>query len=332
MRGKWLLISVAVVLAAVAAGAFKLWWNERPRPGASATKKAPVAVAVPDSVTRTGTIQAQHVTLVAAPVEGAVEEFFADVGQEVFEGQLLARIGNTGLQTAQQKASEAVEYAAARLNRLEGDLSAARLEASRASADRTRARDEMERTRRIEERQTLLHSQGATPRLTFERAEREYAAAADDAKSRDQVARVADDHVAALVKTIDAARRVLEDKNRELDDAQSQVEAGQLRSPVDGLVVGRRGQPGDAVNRDVQDLFQIAVNPDLLSVVLAPEPGLAATLRPGMPATIQIAELGGQSLPGTVASVTAEKVTVEFTSPTPMIKPGMSASVRIRLR
>ena len=143
---------------------------------------------------------------------------------------------------------------------------------------------------------------------------------------------MADDHVAALLKTMDAARRVFEDKNRELEDAQSQVEAGQLRSPVDGLVVGRRGQPGDAVNRDVQDLFQIAVNPDLLSVVLAPEPGLSATLRPGMPATIQVAELGGQSLPGTIACVTAEKVTVEFTSPTPLIKPGMSASVRVRLR
>jgi multidrug resistance efflux pump len=323
---------VAVVLAAVAAGAFKLWWNERPRQGASATKKAPVAVAVPDSVTRTGTIQAQHVTLVGAPVEGAVEEFFADVGQEVYEGQLLARIGDTGLETAREKARAEAEHAAARLSRLEGDLSAARLEASRASANRTRARAELERTRRIHQRQQLLHGEGATPRLTFERAEREFASAEDDAKSRDEVARVADDRVASLVKTIDAARRVLEDKNRELEDAQARIEAGQLHAPVDGIVVGRRGQPGDAVNRDVKDLFQIAVDLGLLSVVLAPEPDVAAALRPGMPAAIQIAELGGESLPGAVTSVADGKVSVEFTSPTPLIKPGMSASVRVRIR
>jgi FKBP-type peptidyl-prolyl cis-trans isomerase 2 len=52
-------------------------------------------------------------------------------------------------------------------------------------------------------------------------------------------------------------------------------------------------------------------------VVLAPEPVVAATLRPGMPATIQIAELGGESLPGTVTSVADGKVSVEFNSPTP---------------
>jgi multidrug resistance efflux pump len=287
---------------------------------------------VPETVTRSGRIQAQHVTLVGAPVEGAVEEFFVDVGQEVFEGQLLARIGNTGLETAQQKSRDEAERASSRLSRLEGDLSAARLEASRASANRSRTRAELERTRRIQQRQKLLNSEGATPRLAFERAEREFAAAEDDSKSRDNVASVADDRVASLLKDIDAARRVLEDKNRELEDAQAQIEAGQLHAPVDGIVVGRRGQPGDAVNRDVKDLFQIAADLGLLSVVLEPGPGLAAALRPGMPATIQIAELGGEALPGTVASVTAEKVTVEFTSPTPLIKPGMSASVRISLR
>ena len=36
---------------------------------------------------------------VAAPIEGTVGAFFADVGQEVFEGQLLARITNGGLET-----------------------------------------------------------------------------------------------------------------------------------------------------------------------------------------------------------------------------------------
>ena len=332
MRGKWLLISVAVVLAAVAAGAFMLWWHERSRQASNAQKTGPVAAAVPDAVTLTGKIQAQHVTLVGAPVEGAVEEFFADVGQEVFEGQLLARIGDSGLETEHQRASDEVERASARLNRLEGDLSAARLEASRASANRSRARTELDRTRKLRQRQQVLHSEGATPRLTFERAEREFAAAEDEAKSHDGVARVADDRVASLIKDIDAARRLLEDKNRELEGAQARIEAGQLHAPVDGIVVGRRGQPGDAVNRDVKDLFQIGVDLGLLSVMLEPEPVVAATLRPGMPATIQIAELGGESLPGTVTSVTDGKVSVEFASPTPLIKPGMSASVRVRIR
>ena len=172
-----------------------------------------------------------------------------------------------------RKPRDEVERASTRLNRLEGDLSAARLEASRASANRSRARAELDRTRKIHQRQKILHSEGATPRLTFERAGREFASAEDDSKSRDEVARVADDRVASLVKDIDAARRVLEDKNRELEDAQARIEAGQLRAPVDGIVVGRRGQPGDAVNRDVKDLFQIGVDLGLLSVVLPARAG-----------------------------------------------------------
>jgi multidrug resistance efflux pump len=332
MRGKWLLISVAVVLAAVAAGALALWWRERPRQSANPAKAAPPPVAVSGAVTLTGKIQAQHVTLVGTPVEGTVEEFLADVGQEVFEGQLLARITNTGLETTHEKARNEAESASSRLSRLEGALSAARLEASRASADRTRARAELERTRKSHLRQKLLHSEGATPRLAFERAEREFAAAEADAASRDEVAKVADERVASLLKDIDAARRVLDDKNRELEDAQSQLDAEQVHAPVDGIVVGRRGLPGDAVNRDVKDLFQIAVDLGLLSVVLTPEPSVAAAIRPGTPATIQIAELGGEALQGAVAAVAGDKVTVEFASPTPLIKPGMTASVRLNIR
>ena len=83
---------------------------------------------------------------------------------------------------------------------------------------------------------------------------------------------------------------------------------------------------------DVKDLFQIAVDLGLLSVTVSPEPNVTAALRPGMPATIQIGELGGEALSGAVASIAGDKVTIEFTSPTPLVKPGMTASVRIELR
>ncbi len=332
MRGKWLLIAAVVLLAAVAGGAVWYWKHESARRSVAAIKTIPAPPTVPDAITLSGKIQAQHVTLVAAPVEGTIEEFLAEVGQEVFEGQLLARISNTGLESGQEKAKAEAERASARVSRLEGNLSAARLEASRAAADRTRTRLELDRARRTEERQRLLHREGATPRLTYERAEREFNAADADFKSADDLAKAADERVASLIKDIDAARRVADDKNRELEDAQARLDAGQVHAPVDGIVVGRRGIAGDAVTPDVKDLFQIAVDLGLLSVELSPEPNVLTALRPGMPAVIQIAELGGEALPGAISAIAGNKAKVEFTSPTPMIRPGMTASVRIGIR
>ncbi len=331
MRGKWLLISLAILLAAGAAGAFFYWRHQSALRKASAAKQAQAVAALPGAVTLSGQIQAQHVTLVGAPVEGTVEEFLVEVGDEVFEGQLLARISNTGLEAAHEKAKLEADRASTRLDGLEAELSAARLEASRAAADRIRARAELDRTRRVRERQKLLYGEGATPRLTFERAEREFTAAETNAKTGDQVSKAADERVASMIKEMDAARRIREDKDHQLEDAQAHLEAEQIHSPVDGIVVGRRGLAGDAVKPDVNDLFQIAVDLGLLSVAISPEPNVAAALRPGMPATIQIGELGGEALSGTVASVAGNKVTIEFTSPTPLIKPGMTASVRLNI-
>ncbi|MEN6605291.1 MAG: hypothetical protein ABFD86_23005, partial [Bryobacteraceae bacterium] len=295
-------------------------------------KQAQVAAALPGAVTLSGQIQAQHVTLVGAPVEGTVEEFLAEVGDEVFQGQLLARISNTGLEAAHEKAKLEADRASARLDRLEAELSAARLEASRAAAERARARTELDRTRRAHDRQKLLYGEGATPRLTFERAEREFTSAETSSETSDEVSKAADSRVAAIIKEMDGTRRIVEDKNRQLEDAQSQLEAEQVLSPVDGIVVGRRGLAGDAVKPDVKDLFQIAADLGLLSVTVSPDPNVAAALRPGMPATIQIGELGGEALSGAVTAMAGNKATIEFTSPTPLIKPGMTASVRIELR
>jgi len=332
MRGKWFLISLAILLAAAAAGAFFVWKHQSALQKASAAKQAQAVEALPGAVTLSGEIQAQHVTLVGAPVEGTVEEFLVEVGDEVFEGQLLARISNTGLEAAHEKAKVEADRASARLDRLEAELSNARLEASRAAADRIRARAELDRTRRVRERQKLLYGEGATPRLTFERAEREFTAAEANSKTSDEVSKAADERVASIIKEMDGARRIREDKDRQLEDAQAHLEAEQVYSPVDGIVVGRRGLAGDAVKPDVKDLFQIAVDLGLLSVTVSPEPNVTAALRPGMPATIQIGELGGEALSGAVASIAGDKVTIEFTSPTPLVKPGMTASVRIELR
>ncbi|MGB9604290.1 MAG: biotin/lipoyl-binding protein, partial [Bryobacteraceae bacterium] len=126
MFSKKRLLTLGAVVAAMAAGTVA-WFHYRPahpRPvlPASSQGKRPL----PPEVTLTGRIRARNIVAVPAPVEGILERFMVQPGQEVFEGQLLARIHNQGLETARQTAQADFERVENRVRALESALVAAR--------------------------------------------------------------------------------------------------------------------------------------------------------------------------------------------------------------
>ena len=96
----------------------------------------------------------------AAQAGGTVAEFLVDVGQDVFEGAVLARISNQGLEAADENARAALELAQSRVEKAGAAIIAARLEATRARADAVRARGEFDRAQRTYQRQKMLHRRG----------------------------------------------------------------------------------------------------------------------------------------------------------------------------
>lgn len=328
MRGRWLLISGSAVLAAVAVGALLLYRRVAPPPRA-APAPAPETVVGPE-VSLPGKIRAQSIVAVAVPVEGTIESLLVEQGQPVYEGQLLGRVQNTGLEGAQQEAVADAERAQARLSQLQNELIVARLEASRARADATRAQGDSDRAERAYLRQQMLHREGATPRLVFEKTAAEFQSVKADRDTRAELARVADDRLSNLVKSLDAARKTLDEKNEALDAAREESAAAEIHSPVDGLMVAVTRQPGDEVSTEVHDLFQIAVNLSALEAVVEPAPPALARIRPGQEALIQIAEFP-DVIPGKVKEIQGTQVIVEFTSPNPVLRPGTTAQVRIKL-
>src|SRR5215472_12206143 len=106
MRGKRVLIAGVAVLASIAVAA--LAWHRRaaaPSPSAPAARPP----APPADVTLSGKIRAQHVVNVGATVGGNIDAFLVEVGQEVAEGQALARISNQGVETGQEIARIALD-------------------------------------------------------------------------------------------------------------------------------------------------------------------------------------------------------------------------------
>src|SRR5258705_283131 len=117
----WLVASAAIILAAIGAGALTVLWREHTKPAQKAAV-APVAPVLGPDVSLEGKIQALRVVEVPAPVEGTVDVFHVDIGQEIFEGQLLAQIHSDSLTGAEEHATQLADHARNRLNDLEASI------------------------------------------------------------------------------------------------------------------------------------------------------------------------------------------------------------------
>jgi multidrug resistance efflux pump len=278
-----------------------------------------------------GLIQAPEVVLVPAPIEGTVEVLFVDPGAEVFQGQLLARIRNTTLEASRNEAFEDLERARQRVSNIESGLIAARLELSRAEAEAGRARAEFDRKQQAYNRQQMLYREGATPRLTYEKAQKEFETAKLDFDASSELARQARERVDSMLRDLDNARRQVDERQAEFEAASAQFSAGDVLSPVDGVVIATRAQAGAEVSPEVEDLFQIGSGLSVLHVVVQPEPPILKRLQPKLPALVMLLEWSPEPVEGEIVSVDAGKVLVAFSRPDPAIRPGMNASVRFKL-
>lgn len=317
------------VCAGVGAGALSLRHRRLPP---ELTDRNGVAVIVNPEISLNGTIRPQHIAGVGSQIEGNIEAFMANVGDEVFQGQVLARIGAAGLESEREAAAHTVEYAQDQVSKAEAAISSARMEASRAAADEARSRMGLDRAEKTYARQRTLHAAGATPRLTFEKAEQEYEAAQQEHDIIEKGAQAANSNVQGAIEALTAAKKALAEKSQQLEDAQGAFEAAEVRSPVDGLIVGRKGDVGAPVRESGDQLFQIATDVYALEVAVEPKPDVLKRLRTGQPALVVVLDLQTSGMPGTVKEIKDTQAIIEFTSNVPAIRPGMRADVRLKVQ
>ncbi len=331
--GKWFLFGGITILLAIAAGAVVVWRREaKPVKPVTSVQPAPQAY-TGSEISLTGRVRAQRVITVGAPIAGLLENLFVEEGQEVYQGQLLGRIRNGKLESDKEASALELEKAETRLQNLEASQLAARLEASRATAEAQRAKADLDRAERTYQRQSALMKEGATPRLQYEKADRDYNSARTEFENVDAVAKAAEDRVLANGRELDRLRQVAADRAKSTENAKEAVGSGEMTAPADGIVIARRGSPGDQVTIEGdRDMVQIAVDTKSLEVVVEPAPPVLARIRPGLPATVRIAEQIGDQLMGAVAKIDGTQVVVQFLSPNAAIKPGVTAQVTIKLK
>ena len=325
MLGRWKLAIAGAAVLVCGAGGF-LALHRSPPAHAKAAQASPPTAPKASEITLTGTVQAAHVVDVPVPVDGTVEQFLAAVGQHVSEGEVLARIKNPRLAAAQQLAKLNAEQAQNRLNQLESELIAARLEVSRAEADASRVKMALDQSEKNFERQQMMFREGVAPRLAFEKAEQEYKGWKAEALKLADTAKKAADRVESTTKELEPARKAIAQRTNELEDAEAEMAAGEVNALADGVVIARRGKVGQPVTTAISDLFRIASDPQVLEVVA----NSTARIQPGQSAAIQFPNVASP-ITGTVREVKSGQLFLDLANPPPALAAGMSVQVKIRL-
>ena len=329
MRGKWIPVLLGVVLIALAVGTVVWRGRRHPVPPPAAVTAAAIAAAQ-NEVTLQGKIRPQHITGVGPTISGFIEAFLVEPGQEVYQGQVLARIGAQGLESEREVAQAALERAQEQVSKAEVGVTAARMELSRAEADAQRSRIALDRAERASARQQTLFREGATPRLVYEKTLKEYEAALKDYDLIDATVRTGREHIQSGVDEVNAAKKAVAERLGQLEEAQDNLSAAEVHSPVDGYVVSRKGDVGGSAGLSDQ-LFQIATDLYALEVAVEPKAEVLKRIVPGQAALVLVLDLDGAAMPGVVREIKDNQAIVEFNSTLPSIKPGMQADVRFKL-
>ena len=249
-RKKKRLVPFLLLLPLVAVAVGWWWYTHRaPSEVESATSTATVArQGFSSSVLATGAVQAEvgAEVRVGARISGKVERLYANIGDQVTKGQVVAELEKADLEaTVAQRQSE-MELARAELAAVESvlpkEIEKAELDLEESQATHTLADKVRERTRQLrqqnaiskdeldqaEERYAVFHTRVKSARKALELAETRYAEGLRQAKA--EVARAAS----------------------ALENASVQLSYATITAPIDGVIASVATEEGETVAAGMQ--------------------------------------------------------------------------------
>lgn len=254
------------------------------------------------TATATGTIQPTQSVEVGSELSGTIESVFVDENDSVAAEQLLARLGTAKLDDAISKSRAALAAAEAQVLQAQATVAESRAKLSR-----------MEEVFRL--------SNGKVPAAT----EIEVAQAAlKRAHANESSAR-------ATVLQVQA----------ELKTNETNLSKAQIRSPVDGVVLVRRVQPGNTVvaSMSAPVLFTIAQDLSKMELQVNVDEADVATIKPGLSATFTVSSWPGRTFIAqiervglgstTTDNVVTYKTIMRVDNSDLALRPGMTATATV---
>jgi len=266
-------IGVAIGIVIIILVGYRLFWYRPPVP-VIAVKKAEVQ----GKVHGPGTVQSKVPVAVSPKITGILEKLYADQGDRVKKGQLLAELDSIEL-----RAREAATQAAK--NRAQRDLGRAQADLGKAQANLALAQSNYQRDLEV-------FKPGYISQAAF-----------DTTKAQ---LKVAESEVNAFQATVTALQAGVKQAESETHAAAALHNYTRILAPMDGLITSRKAEVGTTLSPGTP-IFQLV---DLNTVWVAAwiDQALVAQLREGQKAAIKLRS--GRVFQGEVARLNAEADTV----------------------
>jgi len=264
-------VFVAVGLAVII-GAAMGFYQQRPVTVAVAQPEENVAI----KVFGLGTVEARILTKIGFKVAGTLTDLYADHGERVTAGQMLARLDSREQAARLAKASALLQSA----------------EAAVQVAEAASAKSEALVTQRVQtnrRRKALLERQA----ISME--------AAEDAQHNEAIAKA---DLLVAKSEIAASKAKLDDARAQYEYDKVVLSQHELRAPFDGIVVNRARELG-AVLAPGETLFTI-VAPETVWILAYLDETRAGNLREGQEAEVKLRSLAQQTFKGRVARIGIE--------------------------
>ena len=306
LRRRWwqsITLWLAVLVLAAAAGG---WWYWQDRQRAQAAPRYVTQEVQRGQITLTvaanGTLQPTRSVNIGSELSGTVRRVLVDVNDQVKKGQVLVELDTTKLDSQVLRSRASVASAQARLAQAQATMQEARASLSR-----------LEEVARLSGGKVPSAAELDTGRAAYERAQ------ADEA----------------------AARASVQDARAALATDETNVTKASIRSPIDGVVLSRAVEPGNAVAASLQAVTLLTLAEDLTKLRLEVNVDEAdvGSVRPGQKATFTVSAYPSRRYPARTTRVafgstkTDNVVTyityLEVDNGDLSLRPGMTAAATI---
>ncbi len=206
--------------------------------------------AIAKSVVATGKVEALSQVDIKSKASGIIKFLYVNAGDRVREGQLLVELDKELLAAQVKQAKAFLDAAESKIQELQSQdvTSQANLHKSQLEAESKDYDFSVAEFKRSEQ----LYKSGLIAKADFDSAEQKMKAAEVLLNSLRAAVKVREAELAQNSKAIETARAELVQAQAQYEQAQQNLEYASIRSPIDGVVLSRELEVGDAVSSILQ--------------------------------------------------------------------------------
>ena len=307
------------------------------------------------TVTASGALSAITTVLVSSQVSGQMLRILADYNTEVRQGDVIAEMDPLSFQIALEQAQSELAVAEADVliqKRLQ-EKAAADLASTASTMERAGFATERERIvvaeakRELERKRTLARTDNVSQvelskaQAAFDMAVQNFKSAEADERTNVALAQAADSARRSAEAQVVHANAVVQQRRAVVKAAQTELERTKIRSPIDGVVIGRSIEEGQqvTVTLQTQTLFKVARDLREMQIKISVDEADIGKIREGQPVIYTVDSFPGREFRAKVKQIRKDShekqnvityvVVADAPNPDKTLMPGMTANARI---